>query len=858
MASELTGRRNSNTQLLDELETLSQTLYQSHINSTRRTASLVLPRSSAPSIPTPDEADTSSAYDDRPVNKPKSRRMSLSPWRSRPKEDDQSENQKGKVGGRLKEKEIKLFDSDDVSSSSNEKKGIWKWKPMRALSHIGMQKLSCLFSVEVVAAQGLPTSMNGLRLSVCVRKKETKDGAVNTMPSRVSQGGADFEETLFVKCHVYCTQTSGSASQQMKFEPRPFIVYVFAVDAPELDFGRSSVDLSRLIQESMEKSAQGARVRQWDTSFDLAGKASGGQLLLKLAFQIMEKDGGSGLFSQTEGIKPSKAKSTVSSTGRKHSKSSFSIPSPKLSSRMEVWTPSQAGTRADFQGIDHLSLDEPEPQKPKESGEETEDVDVMPDFEIVDKGVEILQSAEETSKDEVASEKSQKTEDGSTSSEVVKEVVHNHFHLTRLTELDSLAQQIKALESMMGDEKLEDTNEDAESQRLDAEEENVTLEFLQMLENEDGTELKQFQSDDSPIKLEHADDNAADPESKVFVPDLGKGLGCVVQTRNGGFLAATNPLNVEIPRKETPKLAMQISKPFVISSDKSISGFELFQRMASVGLDELSSQVLTLMSTDELMGKTAEQVAFEGIASAIIDGRNKEGASSTAARSLATVKKIASAMSAGRKERVATGIWNVPEEPIPADEILSFSMQKIEAMSIDALKVQAEIAEDDAPFDVSPLGGKGDQNPPLASAIPLDDWIKNNDADESIMNLIVAMVIQLRDPLRRYEAVGGPLMALINATPVENQQSEDTRFKVSSLHVAGIKVQTGQKKNAWDNEKHRLTAMQWLLAYGMGKAAKKGKSPKSKGQDKLWSISSRVVADMWLKSIRNPDVKFTK
>ncbi|KAL9238073.1 hypothetical protein vseg_012548 [Gypsophila vaccaria] len=859
MASELSGRRNSNTQLLEELETLSQTLYQSHITSTRRTASLALPRSSAPSIPTPDEADISSAYDDRPASKTKSRRMSLSPWRSRPKEDEQSDQQKSKVGS-SKEKEVKLFESDDVSSS--EKKGIWKWKPMRALSHIGMQKLSCLFSVEVVAAQGLPASMNGLRLSVCVRKKETKDGAVNTMPSRVSQGGADFEETLFVKCHVYCTQTSGSAV--MKFEPRPFIVYVFAVDAPELDFGRSSVDLSRLIQESMEKSAQGARVRQWDTSFDLAGKASGGQLLLKLAFQIMEKDGGSGLFNQTDGIKPGKAKSRASSVGRKQSKSSFSIPSPKLSSRMEVWTPSQAGTKADFQGIDHLNLDEPEPQKPKVSVEETEEVDIIPDFDIVDKGVEILQSNEETSRDEVASEKSHKTEDGSTSSEVVKEVVHNHFHLTRLTELDSLAQQIKALESMMGDEKSEDANEDAESQRLDAEEENVTLEFLQMLESEDGSEVNQYQSDVSPVKLEQAEDEAADPESKVFVPDLGKGLGCVVQTKNGGFLAALNPLNVEIPRKETPKLAMQISKPFVISSDKSISGFELFQRMASVGLEELSTQVLSLMATEELMGKTAEQVAFEGIASAIINGRNKEGASSTAARSLATVKKIASAMSTGRKERVATGIWNVPEDPIPADEILSFSMQKIEAMAIDALKVHAEIAEDDAPFDVSPLGGKGDQSPPLASAIPLDDWIKNdndNDNDNDTaetMNIMVAMVIQLRDPLRRFEAVGGPLMALINATPTENQQNEDMTFKVTSLHVAGIKVQTMKKKNAWDTEKHRLTAMQWLLAYGMGKAGKKSKSPKLKGQDKLWSISSRVVADMWLKSIRNPDVKFTK
>lgn len=57
--------------------------------------------------------------------------------------------------------------------------------------------------------QGLPVSMNGLRLSICVRKKDMKDGVVQTMPSRVLQGGMDFEETLFIRCHVYCVRGNG-------------------------------------------------------------------------------------------------------------------------------------------------------------------------------------------------------------------------------------------------------------------------------------------------------------------------------------------------------------------------------------------------------------------------------------------------------------------------------------------------------------------------------------------------------------------------------------------------------------------------------------------------------------------------
>ncbi|GAB4833041.1 hypothetical protein Ancab_007065 [Ancistrocladus abbreviatus] len=857
MAAESLDRRDSNTQLLEELEALSQSLYQSHISTTRRTASLALPRTSIPQISSTDEVETKQdKNEDKLTIKPRSRRMSLSPWGSRPKNEEHN-----KLKGQAKTQELKLFDE---STTSTGKRGIWSWKPIRALTHIGMQKLSCLFSVEVVAIQGLPASMNGLRLSVCVRKKETKDGAVHTMPSKVSQGAADFEETLFVKCHVYCTPGHG---KHLKFEPRPFLIYMFAVDAAELDFGRSSVDLSRLIQESLAKSAEGTRIRQWDTSFNLAGKAKGGELLLKLGFQIMEKDGVIGIYNQGEGLKPG---NPTSSFARKQSKTSFSIPSPKMTSRMEVWTPSRAGTIADIQAIDHLNLDEPAAplpavQKSKEPESKIEDLDI-PEFEVVDKGVEI-QNVEESQEKDLTP----KTEVRSGSSKDVKEMVHDQLHLTRLTELDSIAQQIKALESLMGEENSSRADE-TESQKLDHEEETVTREFLQRLEDEEANESKDFQFDTPPLKLEGSK-GSSDVESNVFLPDLGKGLGCVVQTRNGGYLAAMNPLDVPIARKDTPKLAMQMSKPFVLTSPKSLSGFELFQRMAAVGLEELSSEFVSLMPIDELMGKTAEQVAFEGIASAIINGRNKEGATSSAARTISAVKMMANAISTGRRERITTGIWNVSEDPLTVDEILSFSMQKIEAMAIDALKIQAEMADEDAPFDVSPLSAKiytegaKDQDHPLNSAVPLEDWIKNNNvkisgnASDNPATIKVAVVVQLRDPLRRYEAVGGPVIVLIQATHAnmqEDEYNEDMKFKVVSMHIGGMKVRTGRKRNVWDSDKQKLTAMQWLVAYGLAKSGKKGKVPHSKEHDILWSISSRVMADMWLKSIRNPDIKFPK
>ncbi|GLT35273.1 hypothetical protein SLA2020_097400 [Shorea laevis] len=844
MAGDYAEGRNSSAQLLEELEALSQSLYQSHTSTTRRTASLVLPRTPEPLVSSSNDVGLPKG-EERSSSRLR-RRMSLSPWRSRPKLDEETEQRDRE---KTSASQAKLLDG----AGTGEKKGIWNWKPIRALSHIGMQKLSCLFSVEVVTAQGLPVSMNGLRLSVCVRKKETKDGAVHTMPSRVSQGAADFEETLFVKCHVYCNP--GNGKQQLKFQPRPFWIYLFAVDAEELDFGRNSVDLTHLIHESMEKSFEGTRIRQWDVSFNLYGKAKGGELVLKLGFQIMEKDGGIAIYNQTSDSK--------SKFGRKQSKTSFSVPSPRITGRNEAsWTPSRPGRAADLQGMDDLNLDEPAPV-PQSSvsvkeKEKMDDLD-LPDFEVVDKGVEIQEK-----------EAGERESEGSAASgEVVKEVLHDELHLMRLSELDSIARQIKALESMMGEEKMVKADEEMESQRLDADEETVTREFLQLLEDEDSKEpLKLNQPDIPPLHLDEAKDST-EADSKVYLPDLGKGLGCVVQTRDGGYLAAMNPLDTAVLRKDTPKLAMQISKPLVLPSDKSTSGFELFQRMAGDGLEELSSRILSLMPMDEVMGKTAEQMAFEGVASAIIQGRNKEGASSSAARTIAAVKTMATAMSTGRKERILTGIWNVNENPLTAEEVLAFSLQKVEAMSLEALKIQAEMAEEEAPFDVSSVTGSGKhKDHPLASSVPLENWVKNyglNSSETELgdpATLTLAVVIQLRDPLRRYEAVGGPMIALIHAAAQDdmkaNKYEEEKRFKITSLHVGGLKVRTAGKRNMWDSEKQRLTAMQWLVAYGLGKAGKRGKQVLSKGQDLLWSMSSRVMADIWLKSIRNPDVKFAK
>ncbi|KAF8700672.1 hypothetical protein HU200_034019 [Digitaria exilis] len=863
----------SNDQILTELDALSHTLYQAHAK--RRTASL--------DASAADAVRTSSA---RPVS---GRRMSMSPFRSSKKnnmnEDDDDDDDHSDSAARPSKSQS--FAAASTASPAGEKKGkIWGWKPVKALTRIGMQRMGCLFSVEVVAALGLPATMDGLRLAVAVRKKETRDGAVQTMPSRVHHGEADFEETLFVRCNLYCT----GKPPLLRFEPRPFVVSAVAVDAPELDLGRSAVDLSLLVKESSDKSQQGERVRQWDMTFPLAGKAKGGELVVKLSFQVMD-DGGVGLYSQQAAVaaKTSSASSSSSSMfARKQGKSSFSIASPKAArSEMGLIPPKAGAPSPDLMGIDDFKLDEPSPvpvvenvkqEQPKEPEPEPDDVEAddseFPDFDIVDKGVEGEQEKDEPKEEEADQEKKEtEKEEEAAGEEVVKEVVHDSARTWRLNELEAITNQIKALEHMMHAGDVPDSPERQDEDQvvaaagLDADEEEVTREFLMLLEQggheEDGvaksSSMMTPQVSSSPNKSGAKPPGSGADAATCYISDLGKWLGPVVQTRDGGYLAAMNPFDLPVERKELPKLAMQLSKPFILLDTKLpvTGGAEVFQRLGAGGSDALFAKLGALIAMDDVVGKTAEQIAFEGMASAIITARSKGlVASSSAAHSVSVLRAMCTAMDHGRQERIATGIWNAQETPVAVDEVLAFALQKIEAMAIEALKVQADMADDQAPFEVSAENTLMAEHL-LDTAVPPEEWT-NAGAGEDAVSLLV--VVQLRDPLRRYEAVGAPCIVIIQAARADgDDEEEEPRFKVANLHLGGLRLKSSDRRNMWDGEKQRLTAMHWLVAYGLGKAGRKSRAAAGgkTGSEVLWSMSSRVMADMWLKPLRNPDVRIS-
>ncbi|KAH9297875.1 hypothetical protein KI387_029557, partial [Taxus chinensis] len=168
-----------------------------------------------------------------------------------------------------------------------EKKGsLWDWKPLRALSHIGRQRLSCEFSLRVHVVEGLPGILNGVNLCTHWRRK---DGGVKTKPARAFQGVAQFEETLYHKCSVYGSKSG--PSQVMRYESKFFELYVSVLGLEEHDLCRHKVDLSRMLPEKFGVGGEEERGGSWTTNFKLTAKeARGGVLVVTLGYKILDRE----------------------------------------------------------------------------------------------------------------------------------------------------------------------------------------------------------------------------------------------------------------------------------------------------------------------------------------------------------------------------------------------------------------------------------------------------------------------------------------------------------------------------------------------------------------------------------------
>ncbi|KAE8720423.1 myosin-Vb-like [Hibiscus syriacus] len=482
------------------------------------------------------------------------------------------------------------------------------------------------------------------------------------------------------------------------------------------------------------------------------------------------------------------------------------------------------------------------------------------------------------------------------------------------------------------------------------------------------------------------------PEEPLEFPPLGEELGPFLQTKNGGFLRSMNPLLFN-NAKNGGNLIMQVSNPVVVPAETGSGIMDILQQLASVGIEKLSMQANKLMPLEDLTGKTMEQVAWE--TAPTLEGPERQCL-------LQNGFEVGQDMSSGQKKvkrgstllssnkRSSTSVNEMGSDYVSLEDLAPLAMDKIEALSMEGLRIQSGMSDEDAPAnisaqsigEISTLQGKGfdvsgslgldgtgglqlldienngdDVDGLMSLSLTLDEWMRLDSGDiydegqisertSKVLaahhatsldlicrgskgekrrgrkcgllgnNFTVALMVQLHDPIRNYEPVGAPMLALIQVERVfvppkpkiyrtvsasrnNNQENDEStmnkevkedeikeesasqefeipQFRITEVHVAGLKTEPGKMK-LWGTKTQQQSGSRWLLANGMGKSNKhpllKSKAPSKSSTpsttnvqpgDTLWSISSRIhgTRAKWKEQaalnphIRNPNIIF--
>ncbi|KAG8055647.1 hypothetical protein GUJ93_ZPchr0001g30783 [Zizania palustris] len=484
-----------------------------------------------------------------------------------------------------------------------------------------------------------------------------------------------------------------------------------------------------------------------------------------------------------------------------------------------------------------------------------------------------------------------------------------------------------------------------------------------------GLNEKSFQSSPPGSRSGFGSPIALPPESPLDLPPLADGLGPFVQTKDGGFLRSMNPAQFK-NAKNNCSLVMQASSPIVLPAEMGSGIMEILHGLASVGIEKLSMQANKLMPLEDVNGKMMQQIAWESPPALESDGRydlldNHSMDALAGGVGNATFGKNKK----GRCTDLSSSLGREnASEYVSLEDLAPLAMEKIEALSIEGLRIQSGVSEEEAPSNISaqPLGefsslqGKcagnafslglegtaglqlqdvkqsgGDVDGLMGLSITLDEWMRLDsgvvDEDDQFTdrtskilaahhaksmelvaesqntdkktrrsgrrwgllgnNFTVALMVQLRDPLRNYEPVGTPMLALIQVERVfvppkpkiystvidkgnseyddeepkpeqvlekalvkeeKTEVEEDSvpQFKVTEVHVAGFNSEP-EKTKPWGNQTQQQSGSRWLLAAGMGKGnkhplmkskaiVKPTKEAAGQSGDTLWSISSRV------------------
>ncbi|CAK9200247.1 unnamed protein product [Sphagnum troendelagicum] len=210
-------------------------------------------------------------------------------------------------------------------------------------------------------------------------------------------------------------------------------------------------------------------------------------------------------------------------------------------------------------------------------------------------------------------------------------------------------------------------------------------------------------------------------------PFLGEGMGPVVETRDGGSLRSMSPSNFQAS-SGSGQLVMQVSKPVVIPADMGSASMDILRRMAAAGMVGMADQAKLAMPLEDITGKTVEQIASEGFAAlkggyeGHINSRSRHlsslpnwiahkssqelsGASSASGYLAERTKSRMAATARGSSGKCnSSKAGSLSEDAfVSLKDLAPMAMQNIEALALEGLKVQSDMAEHEAPFSVDPL-----------------------------------------------------------------------------------------------------------------------------------------------------------
>ncbi|KAK8956160.1 hypothetical protein KSP40_PGU012716 [Platanthera guangdongensis] len=189
------------------------------------------------------------------------------------------------------------------------------------------------------------------------------------------------------------------------------------------------------------------------------------------------------------------------------------------------------------------------------------------------------------------------------------------------------------------------------------------------------------------------------PEEPPLLPPLCEKLGPFVQTKDGGFLRSMSP-NLFKNSKSNGNLIMQVSKPVVMPAEMGSDNTEILQHLASIGVEKLSMQANKLMPLEEITGCLMQKLASDSLPD--VEEHQRQD-------SILHLKHeddcIFDLNTTERKENhfsmtpVRSG--ELTDEYVSLEDLAPLAMDKIEALSIEGLKIQSGMSDEEAPSNIT-------------------------------------------------------------------------------------------------------------------------------------------------------------